>query len=200
MGIQPVGVYNEPSLRPRGDRVPKGKPFAPGRLDPLVRARLELERELRVCANRPMSKAFHLTDAHAQVLLAMLTEVDSPMSASLRARAAGVVGAIGLTKAAPTLRKMALDEEEDAQTRLNAAASYTMLRKRAATDDVSDMLESKEPLLRTAVYVAALMSGDSHLIDLAEARYQKEDDLSVRRQVTHRVPSLVAEARTRDDA
>jgi hypothetical protein len=200
VAIEPIGVYNEPSTRPRGDRVPKAQPFAPARLGRLVRARLELERELRICANRPASKPLRFTDAHAQVLLAMLTELDSPKSASLRARAAAAVGPMGLTKAAPTLRKMALDQQEDEQTRLNAAASYVMLRKRAAADDVSAMLESEEPLMRTTVYVSALRSGDSRLIDLAEARYQEEDDPSVRRQVARRVPTLVAEAQTRDDA
>ncbi len=200
MGIEPIAVHNEPLARPRGDRFPKGEPVPIARLNRVVRARLELERELRVCGNRPIGNPLRITQAHVRVLLAMLAEVDSPLAASLRARAAGAAGPMKLERAAPVLRKMALDEEEDLHTRLNAAASYIELRKHAAAGDVSTLLESKDTLIRATVYVAALKSGDPRLTRLAEARYERENDRSVRRQVALRVPRLSPETHTRDDA
>ncbi|HYN24868.1 MAG TPA: hypothetical protein VES69_07470 [Pyrinomonadaceae bacterium] len=106
--------------------MPKVRRAAIRSLSPVVRARIQLEASLRVCGVDPAPKVTKFTAVHRRVLLAMLSKVDSPVSASLRARAADVTGTLRIREAAPVLRRMALDEQEDLQTRLNSVCSYAL--------------------------------------------------------------------------
>ena len=99
MAIKDVAKYNEPGKSSRGDRVPKLVQISARALEPVVRARLEVENTLRVCGNE-RAPAFRFTARHQQALVAMLRETDSPVSASLRARAAAAVGPLKIAKAA----------------------------------------------------------------------------------------------------
>lgn len=191
--------YNEPLPRPRGDRVPRVPTVGPRRLERVVRARLELERSLRECANGPTRRPLSLTAAHRTALLAILSETDSPLAASLRARAAAVVGPMKLEQAAPALRRMVLDEGDDLQTRLNAAGSYLTIRGRAAVRDIPLLLRSREPAVRAAVYLGALRSPVSQLVEAARGRFVKESDARVRAMVSRRLPGLSLAQATQAD-
>jgi hypothetical protein len=117
----------------------------------------------------------------------MLSEADSPHSASLRASAAAVAGPLKLSEAAATLRKMAIDEKEDRRTRLHAIESYLSL-KGARARDLTIILNSHSPMVRAAALVAALR--EPSLENIARSKLQKEKDPGVRAAVTRRVPSL----------
>ena len=184
----------------RGDRLPSPATVPVARLSAVVKARLELERHLRVCANGPLGPQFRFTVTHARVLIQMLSELDSPLSAALRARAAGVVGALRLERAVPLLRRIALDEKDDIQTRLNAVTSLILLHPRGIARDVAKLLESTDAHLRATVYVAAVRSDDARLRKLAEERYAKEKDRTVLRHVALRAPWLQSVSQTRDDS
>jgi hypothetical protein len=193
-------VYNESVVMPRGDRVPAGIDVAKVKLGRTIRVRFELERLLRQCANQPVDKPIRLTDLHVKVLLAMLTEHDSPLSASLRAAAAGLVGAAGITEAAPLLRRMALDDAEDPLTRANAADSFIRLGGRVASADVTRLLDKGSPRIQAAVCIAALESGNDRLVALAESWYSKRDHDAVSERVQRRVPRLRNRDKTADDS
>jgi HEAT repeat protein len=186
-------------MMPRGDRFPAGVDITKAKLSRTIRVRFELERLLRRCANEPVDKSIRLTDLHVKVLLAMLTEYDSPLSASLRASAAGVVGAAGITEAAPLLRRMALDEGEDPQTRANAADSFIRLGVRVTSADLTRLLDSDSPRINATACIAALESGNDRLVALAETWYRKGDGDEARQRVQRRVPRLRDRQRTSED-
>jgi hypothetical protein len=196
MPIKPTAIYNEPLSSPRGDLTPKTASIK--RIDKMVKARLELERHLRICGNPP-TRPFRLTAAHSRVLLAMLSENDSPMSASLRARAAGVAGEVKLRRAAPILAQMALDEKEDLQTRINAAGSYISFGGHAGSAATSRLLRVKDTLVRAAAYVAAMKVADTRLVALAERQFKRERNRRVQAMVTRRIPRVGKLAATRSD-
>jgi hypothetical protein len=197
MAIKRSAYYNEPRTARRGDRMPKLAPTVPRGLDRLVRARLEVESALRVCGNE-RGPAFRLRAGHLQVLVAMLSEADSPLSASLRARAAAAAGPLKLSKAAPALRAIALNEDEDLLTRLNAVGSYIQIRGRRAAEDVKTLLRSQDPMVRASVYVAALNASDM-LAEIAERRFRAERDSRVKTHVARRVPRLRDSGLTKAD-
>jgi hypothetical protein len=198
MAIKPSTYYNEPRTARRGDRVPKLARTVTRGLDRVVRARLEIEGALRVCGNE-REPTFGLRAVHVQVLVAMLSEADSPLSASLRARAAAAAGPLKLSKAAPALRAIALNEDEDLLTRLNAAGSYVQIRGRRAAADVKTLLRpSQDPMVRASVYVAALKAGDT-LAEVAERRFRTELDSRVKAYVARRVPRLRDSGLTKAD-
>ncbi|ODR19237.1 hypothetical protein BHQ19_25025 [Mycolicibacterium porcinum] len=140
------------------------------------------------------------TSLQVRVLLSMLTEADSPLSANLRATVAEILGAAGIVGAAAQLREIALDEAEGLQTRLNAAKSFIRLGGRIRSADVTRLLESDSPVLRAAVCVAALESDNDRLFALAQSWFHKVGDDEVRRYVQHRVPRLRDTQKTADDA
>jgi HEAT repeat protein len=195
--IEKSPIYNEPVRKHRGDRIPKLGRI--GRLDPIVRTRFELENALRACGNSP-GRPLKLGKMHVTVLLAMLSETDSPLSASLRARTVGVVGFMKIKEAAPVLTRMALNEEEDMQTRLNAIGSFIQIRRYAAIKDIGLLVQDKNKLVRVATYLAAMKSYDLRLAEAAEKLYKKESDKSVRYMVTRRIPKLKSESRTQPDS
>jgi hypothetical protein len=197
MAIEPLAYYNEPRKTSRGDRVPKPARATTRALAPIVRARLEIERALRLCGN-DRSPAPRIRAAHAHALVAMLREADSPMSASLRARAAAAVGPLKLTKALPALRAMVLDEEDDLLTRVNAASSYLQIRGRRAAGEITVLLRVRHPLVRATIYVAAL-HGDRALADAAARRFGAERDGRLKAYVLRRVPALRTRSATEPD-
>jgi hypothetical protein len=197
MAIKDVAKYNEPGKSSRGDRVPKLVQISARALEPVVRARLEVENTLRVCGNE-RAPAFRFTARHQQALVAMLRETDSPVSASLRARAAAAVGPLKIAKAAPLLRAMALDDDEDLLTRVNAAGSYLQIRGRLAAGELTSLLRAKHPLVRATFYVAAL-DAEPALAEAAARRFKSERDARIKGYVLHRVPSLEARAYTDPD-
>ena len=64
---------------------------------------------------------------------------------------------------------------------------------------MTKLLKSKDRLVRTATYVAALRSGNARLTSLAESSFEEEVDRSVRRHVALRVPRLLP-SQTREDS
>jgi hypothetical protein len=197
MAIKDVAKYNEPGKPSRGDRVPKLAQISARALGPVVRARLELERTLRVCGNE-RAPAFRFSAAHYQALVAMLREADSPLSASLRAHAAAAAGPLKIAKAAPLLRAMALDDEEDLLTRLNAAGSFLRIRGRRAAGELTALLRVKHPLVRATLYVAAL-NAEPALAGAAARRFKSERDARIKGYVLRRVPSLRTRSQTEAD-
>jgi hypothetical protein len=190
MGVKPTKFYNEPTVKRGRDVTPRFPRLVTRSLGAIVRARLELEHHLRVCGLDNSEKAIAFTPRHQRVLLAMLVEADSPLSSSLRARAAGVAGALRLAAAGPLLRRLALDENEDLQTRLNAVYSYIWIRGNSAIKDFRKLFQSKEILVRTSAYLAALQSKAPRVVTAAEEHLKKERNPTVRGMITRRVPRL----------
>ena len=115
-------VYNEPVIRRSRDVVPRLRGVSLARIESPVRIRLTLEQNLRVCGlAKPSRRRMPLNAQTHRVVLAMLSEADSPLSASLRARAAVLAGALNIKAAAPVLGRIAADETEDLATRIGAA-------------------------------------------------------------------------------
>ena len=55
---------------------------------------------------------------------------------------------------------MALNEEEDIQTRLNAIGSFIQIRGYAAIKDIDLLVQDKNKLVRLVTYLAAMKSRD----------------------------------------
>ena len=159
-------------------------------LSPMVRTRLEVEQALSQCGNDDRSKAFHFTTARRTVLLAMLREQDSPLSASLRADAAMVAGALDDRRFVRPLRTLALDAREDLETRLNAIGSYLRLAGARAARDLPALFAAKNPTVRRAAYLGAFNSSAPQCVAVAEKRFVRETDTRVRSAVVRRIPSL----------
>jgi hypothetical protein len=197
MATKSVAHYNEPRRSSRADRVPKLAQIQTRVLSPIVRARLEMERTLRICGN-DQTPALRFSAAHKQSLIAMLREADSPKSASLRARAAAAVGPLKLARAASPLRAMVMNDEEDLQTRINAVSSYVLIRGRRAAGELSTLLRAKHPLVRATIYINALRS-ERALADVAARRFKSERDTRLKAYVLRRLPALQAQGATEAD-
>jgi hypothetical protein len=197
MAKTPEPVYNEPVRSPRGDVVPAVKRIT--RLPPMVKARLEIELELRRCGLEPRKRPFRYTRAHKTVLVKLLSEFDAPKTASLRARAAGVAGPLKLTEAAAHLRSIALDNDEDFATRFHAITSYVKLRPESSMPFVARLLRSKDAWIRAVTQVAALRSTDQKVAAIGRSGWTRERNQRVQRWVVGRVPSMVASDRTARD-
>jgi hypothetical protein len=126
----------------------------------------------------------------------MLSEIDSPLSASLRAAAAAVAGPLKLTEATPLLRSMAVDEKEDRRTRLHAIESYISLGGASAARDLRIILRSRDPLAKSSALVAALRTGEPDLTKVAHAHLQRERNAGVRTLVSRRVSGINMETAT----
>src|SRR5437016_2643052 len=139
MGIERSKLYNEPLEVVWRDVVPASAKVRPERLGAAVQARIQLESELRVCGLEPQDrlKRPQFTPVHLRVLVRMLSETDSPLSASLRAAAAATAGPLKLAEAAPVLRSMAVNEKEDRRTRIHAIDSYISLAGKGTARDLS---------------------------------------------------------------
>lgn len=198
MTIETSAVYNEPRPAPFRDLVPALPRFRAETLKTPVQARLQLESHLRSCglAQKDTSDRFRGTKAQQQVMLHMLAEADSPLSASLRASVAAMAGAANLTLAAPLLRRMVRDEKEDRRTRLGAIHSFVALSKERALAELKVVLRSSDGLVRAAAIVAAFRSGTPKLVGLAQAAFERERDVGVRQALVRRVPKLSAETST----
>ena len=134
---------------------------------------------------------------HAKVYMAMVLESDSPLSASLRAQAAGVVGHLKISEAKPILKTMAMDEREDLRTRLNAIGSYIQLSGFAAASEVRQLFQDNNVLVRSFSYMVSMKSPDSQLAALAERQFNDEKDPRVRSMVTRKFPMRNTESMTR---
>jgi len=198
MAIERSKLYNEPLSAARKDVVPAVGKIYPERLGAVIQARLELESRLRVCATEPQSDlgTLHFAAVHRRVLVRMLSETDSPLSASLRAGAAAAAGPLKMTEAAPVLRMMALDEKEDRRTRLHAIESYVALRTAAVSRDLWQILKSRDPLARASALVAALRTDAPHLTTIAHAHLRREKNESVKSLVNRRVNALTMDSAT----
>jgi len=198
MGIERSKLYNEPLEAAWRDVVPAAAKVRPERLGAAVQARIELESGLRVCGVEPQSRlgTLQFTPVHRRVLVRMLSETDSPLSASLRAAAAAAAGPLKLTEAAPVLRSMAVDEKEDRRTRLHAIESYISLGAASAARDLGAILRSRDPLARSSALVAALRTDAPHLTKIAHAHLQREKDAGIRALVSRRVSGLNMETAT----
>ena len=191
--------YNEPLKAPRGDAVPKLTPVRTVTLRATVRTRLTLEKELRVCGLAPPGPSIQVTASMRKILVSMLAEVDSPLSASLRARAAGAAGKLGIKEATSALRRIALDEAEDLSTRVGAVSSYLQLKGAAAARDLDTLLGSKSWQVRASAYAQVLKDPSWELRSIGEARFKRERNARVKGYVARRVYSVRAEGSTADD-
>ena len=198
MGIEPSKLHNEPLAAAWKDIVPAEAAIRRERLGATIQARIELESTLRVCGVEPQDKTggISYTSAHRKVLVRMLLEADSPLSASLRAAAAATAGPLKLTEAAPVLRLMSIDEKEDRRTRLHAIESYISLVGAKAARDLGVILRSRDPLARSTALVAALRTNAAPLTKIAEIHLQTERDAGVKALVNRRVSSLNQETAT----
>jgi HEAT repeat protein len=198
MGIERSKLYNEPLEVAWRDVAPAAARIRPERLGAAVQARMDLESGLRVCGVEPQARlgTLQFTSVHRRVLVRMLSETDSPLSASLRAAAAAAAGPLKLTEAAPVLRKMAVDEKEDRRTRLHAIESYISLGGASAARDLAAILRSRDPLARSSALVAALRTDAPPLVKIARAHLQREKDAGIRALVSRRVSGLNMETAT----
>jgi HEAT repeat protein len=200
MAIEPI--LNEPGKATRNDIVPRFDALVPATLDALTRARLELEWKLRVCRTDPSDELqpIEFTPQQREVLLRMLGETDSPLSASLRASAAAIAGPLRLVEAVPLLRAMALDANEDRRTQLHAIASFISLSAADAAEDLKTLLRSGDAFARAAALTAAIQTGEPVLESIAHVHLQHEQNESVRSIVARRIPSLTRELSTKKPA
>lgn len=198
IGDETPFIYNEPLQKPTSDVVPKSEVAAADYFNRYVRARLELERRLLVCGVDPNLKSLEFTEAHAEVLLIMLQELDSPYAARLRTQAATWAGPYELKGAATVLRKIALDANDDLQTRLNAIASYIGMVGDEACEVIEELLTSTDLTVRTTVYVVALRHRGSKIAELALERLKSEKNPRVRTAVSRRSPVLQERSSTKD--
>ena len=198
MGIERSKFYNEPLDTAWRDAVPVAARIRPERLGAAVQARIELESGLRMCGAEPQNRmgTLQFTSVHRRVLVRMLSEIDSPLSASLRAAAAAVAGPLKLTEATPLLRSMAVDEKEDRRTRLHAIESYILLGGASVARDLRIILRSRDPLAKSSALVAALRTGEPNLTKLAHAYFQRERNAGVRALVSRRVSGINMETAT----
>ena len=191
--------YNEPLIQPEGDVVPKLKSVRTATLGPRVAIRLNLEKSLRLCGLAKPGKSIRISPATRGVLLAMLREFDSPLSASLRARVAHAAGALKLTGAADVLRSIALDESEDLSTRIGAVRSCLQLGGHRSDNGLSKFLASRTWQVRAVAYVEALRSDDPARRAYAEKTFQRERPGRVKEFVGRRLPGLVGFSATAED-
>ena len=191
--------YNEPLLQPEGDVVPKLKSVRTATLGPRVSIRLNLEKSLRLCGLAKPGKSIRVSSAMRGVLLAMLREVDSPLSASLRARVAHAAGSLKLKDAADVLRNLALDESEDLSTRIGAVRSCLQLAGRRGDNGLSRFLASRTWQVRAVAYVHALRSDDLARKAYAEKAFQRERPGRVKEFVGRRLPGLAGFSATAED-
>jgi hypothetical protein len=192
--------YNEPLKAPRGDYVPRLAATKVRTLNATVRTRLALERELRLCGlTKPESSAL-MTAAARQVLVTMLREVDSPLSASLRARAAAMAGKLGLKRAAGVLRRIALDEGEDLATRFGAVTSYLEIAGAVATADLETLLASRCWQVRATAFAYALGNPSERLRAIGERRWKRERNGRVKQYVARRLNTVRVTGSTAEDS
>jgi hypothetical protein len=193
-------VYNEPLPVRTGDVFPKTPRVALQRIGATVRARLTLERKLRlVCGLAKPEPSIARTAHIRRLLLTMLDESDSPLSASLRARAAALAGPFGLRNAAPKLGRIAADESEDLATRLGAVQSYFSFSEERGAAVLRKVLASKTWQVRACAYVEVLNSGSAALREVAFRRLETERDTMVS-YVRRFAPSAFAASSTTQDA
>jgi len=183
--IDDNAYYNEP-LPASDDVVPVVEPVELDELPPTVRTRLVLERELRVCGLGEPTPPRTFTAIERGVLLKMLAEKDSPLSASLRMRAAGVAGRAGLHDATSDLRRMALDETEDRATRCAAVGSYIRLVGDDSRRVIQRLMASRDPAIRRATVISTINHAPG-LERLATTYLQQEADPALRRAILRRV-------------
>jgi hypothetical protein len=191
-------VLNEPTLERTGDKVPALARLNLKALGPTVGARLILERDLRVCGLARPGPSIRVTAAIRQVLLTMLEETDSPFSASLRMRAAALAGPLDVKKAAPRLRRIALDEDEDLATRLGAVRSYLRLAGRAPA--LRELLHARQWQVRALAYAEAMKAEGSTLQAIAAKELRRERNENVRLYVARRVNAVRTQDSTGSDA
>jgi hypothetical protein len=191
-------IYNEPLKEYKDDIVPEFRPVVVHRLEWFVRARIELERRMLVCGVDPRPESLEFTEAHAAVLLVMLQESDSPTAARLRAQAAAWTGGYQLKEAAPILREIVLDENDDLQTRMNAIPAYVDMVGDEAYDVIDTVLASPIVAIRVAAYRVALADRRRKIAELALARLETETSRQVRAEVL-RHAALLQERNTTNE-
>jgi len=182
--------YNEP-FPDVADRIPDLPDVEPKTLPATVQTRLFLESELRVCGLTRPTPGSSFTASQRRVLLTMLREADSPLSASLRLRATAAAGAARLTEAIPQLRSMALDDDEDLSTRLAAIDSYVSLAQVDSSRDVAKLLQSGASVIRHMTYVSVARHAPN-LTPLALEYFARENDPAFR-TVVQRKTGFAAE-------
>jgi hypothetical protein len=129
----------------------------------------------------------------------MLKEKDSPLSASLRMRATAMLGPAGVKAAAPLLRRIALDENDDLATRFGAVGSYLRLAGDRGIATFRTLVRSPQPLIRAAAMTQAMNGRSSRLRGNAEAAFAAERNQSVKAYVRQRVGALRGEKSTGED-
>jgi hypothetical protein len=185
-GADKLPIYNEPLKSFDRDVVPRFSEVVVSRLDRFVQARIELENSMFLCGIDPPSFSPDFTELHAEVLLKMLIEFDSPPSVRWRAQSAIWAGNYKIKEAIPILREMVLDEDDDLQTRLNAIPSFVEMTGDEAYNVIERLLQNDNPTIRIATYRAALRDRESRIAGLALEQLKREEDRSVFAAVVRR--------------
>jgi hypothetical protein len=193
-------ILNEPAPKRPGDLIPVLGRTKRAALGTLVKARLTLEADLRACGLSKPTRSQAPTAGIRKVLLAMLTETDSPFSASLRMRAAERLGPMGARIAIPQLRKIAFDEDDDLATRLGALRSYLRLAGDGGATTLRSLFQSRTPQIRTAAYVESMTGDVNRLKTIAEQHFAAERNHRVRLSVRQRVEAIRSQSSTDADA
>jgi hypothetical protein len=190
MDKKSAAKYNEPLVISKGDYVPRVSKVKVKQLSATVRARLEVEIELSRCGNEESDAAFRFNAVRRKALLAILAESDSPLSASLRADAASVAGGIKDKKIQSAVRKIALDEKEDLETRLNAVSSFINLAGSEASKDIDLILSSKDLQVRRTGYVSALRSRVPEHVAVASEKFKQQRNNRIKNIITRKIPTF----------
>ena len=88
------------------------------------------------------------------------------------------------------MRRIALDDTEDLETRLSAVDAYITAARKNVSKDILSLLKAKDLRVRQVAYLSALRSPVREHVALATERFAKQRNRRVRAVVTKRIPEL----------
>ena len=172
-------VRNEPILGYSGDSMPKMAGSKFDLLPPIVKARLEIEKNRAFCPADKKPAGIKWNIYHKKVLGIMLMESDSPVSASLRAYAAGIMGPLNIASSIRQLTTICFDINEDQQTSINAVHSLLKLAEKGKAKTTSWILQIPEPGIRLLALKFTLGSSNKTLVALGKKYLSKEKNKEI---------------------
>jgi hypothetical protein len=156
-------IRNEPLLQSNGDKMPVIAKVNFQQLPLIVKARLEIEKNIAFCPVGKQRPAIKWTSLHKQALRIMMLESDSPLSASIRVFSVGVAGHLNTTGSIPELIKIFSDKNDDLRTRINATQSLLQFAEKGKIKNTRQIFESSTPQIRFIALKHALNSKRSSL-------------------------------------
>ena len=183
-------VRNESSIQSRGDKMPIVPKSDFQRLPLIVKARLEIEKNFGFCPVGKQRPSVKWSKLHKQALGIMMTESDSPLSASLRAFSASIAGHLAITGSIPELIKIFLDKNEDLRTRVNATQSLLKFAEQGKIKNTAQIFESSALQLRFIALKYALDSKNRSLYAIGTKYLLKEKNKEMIEILTKRYETL----------